>query len=59
VCYKPKTNAILKAYFLNSGAKIPLPSAFEAQHQQFERAFAVLSQAIEQHAFPGAAVMSE
>ena len=41
---------------MQPAAIISLPEAHEAQDAQFERAFAVLRQGIEQKAFPGAAV---
>jgi serine-type D-Ala-D-Ala carboxypeptidase len=55
VCYKPKTKAT-RGHFLHQSTNSPLVFACDRQDEQFQRAFDVLRSAIDQRAFPGAAV---
>ena len=55
MCYKPKTKAT-RGDFLHQSTNSILSQSFDRQDDQFQRAFQVLRDGINQRAFPGAAV---
>jgi serine-type D-Ala-D-Ala carboxypeptidase len=55
VCYKPKTKAT-RGDFLHQSTNSILSRSLGHQDEQFQRAFSILRSAIDQRAFPGAAV---
>jgi CubicO group peptidase (beta-lactamase class C family) len=55
VCYKPETKAT-RGSFLHQSTNHLLPAELDRQDEQFYRAFFLLGCAIDQFAFPGAAV---
>ncbi|HSK45305.1 MAG TPA: serine hydrolase domain-containing protein [Candidatus Binatia bacterium] len=55
MCYKPKTKAT-RGDFLHQSTNSTLSHSFNQQDEQFQHAFAILRSAINQRAFPGAAV---
>ncbi len=55
MCYKPKTKAT-RGILLHQSTNSALSHEFNAQDDQFQRAFAILHSGIEQRAFPGASI---